>query len=233
MALQYRRASYAEALGTLVPVKVPGFRQPILLRAGTSDAQVFLQHIMQDEMAFPVSRTPTHILDGGANVGLASLVLAKRFPEARIAAVEPEQENYRVLCANTQSYPNITPVNAALWRSDQPLYVHQGADGSSWSFRVSTAEKEQHHAIEGITIPTLARRLGWPGFDLVKLDVEGGEKEIFDHGPDTWLDQTSVVAVELHDRFVPGCTEAVLGCLDPTLWVREAHGEYAVFRRPP
>ena len=43
--------------------------------------------------------------------------------------------------------------------------------------------------------------------DIVKLDIEGAEKEVFDRCD--WLNRVRVVAIELHDRFKPGCSAAV------------------------
>lgn len=45
--------------------------------------------------------------------------------------------------------------------------------------------------------------------DLLKLDIEGAEKEVFLHGSEEWLDQVDVIAVELHDRLEPGCRAAL------------------------
>jgi len=230
MALQFRRASYAATHGTLVPINVPGIRSPIFLRTATSDSQVFHQHFIAEEMGFPVSHTPEYILDGGANIGLASLFLATRFPGARIAAVEPEGGNFELLCRNTSAYPNITPINAAIWSSDRSLYVHEGDDAGAWSYRVSSTTNAESPVVDGVTIPTLLRRLEWPKFDLIKLDIEGGEKEVFGSGPTGWLAQTSILAIEFHDRFVPGSTDAVMSAIDSDVWTQETYGEYTIFQ---
>jgi hypothetical protein len=43
--------------------------------------------------------------------------------------------------------------------------------------------------------------------DLVKIDIEGAEKELFSE-PHAWLDQVQSMVIELHDRYQPGCSRA-------------------------
>ena len=45
---------------------------------------------------------------------------------------------------------------------------------------------------------------------LIKLDIEGAEKEIFDAGDLDWMNITHAIMIELHDRFRPGCEAAFL-----------------------
>ena len=40
------------------------------------------------------------IIDGGANVGLSLRGFARDFPQAHVIAVEPDDDNFRVLAAN-------------------------------------------------------------------------------------------------------------------------------------
>jgi len=55
---------------------------------------------------------PKVIIDGGSNVGYASVFFANRYPDARIISVEPEASNFRLLVKNTRSYPNVTRIRA-------------------------------------------------------------------------------------------------------------------------
>ena len=51
-------------------------------------------------------------------------------------------------------------------------------------------------------------KLGTNHLDILKLDVEGSEIEIFQSGG-SWLDRVDVIIVELHDQIRPGCREAL------------------------
>ena len=51
------------------------------------------------------------------------------------------------------------------------------------------------------------QRLTIPFIDLLKVDIEGAEKEVF--GTCDWIGSVRCLVIELHDRFKPGCREAV------------------------
>jgi len=48
--------------------------------------------------------------------------------------------------------------------------------------------------------------------DLLKIDIEGSEKEVFEACD--WQDRIGSAVVELHDRFRPGCSQAVNHALE-------------------
>ncbi len=54
------------------------------------------------------------IVDCGANIGISSVWYAQRYPRARIIAVEPEPENFRILSMNAANYPNIVAVQGGV-----------------------------------------------------------------------------------------------------------------------
>ena len=58
-----------------------------------------------------------------------------------------------------------------------------------------------------ITIPSLLERFGGGGLDIAKIDIEGGELELLTSNL-AWLDRTTAIAIELHDRIASGCTQA-------------------------
>ncbi len=80
-----------------------------------------------------------------------------------------------------------------------------------------------------MTVAQIMDASGFSEVDLLKLDIEGAEADLFRDGPPDWLKRVTNVAVELHDRFRPGCTERVLDALQG--WNRTKHGEYDVFTR--
>lgn len=74
---------------------------------------------------------------------------------------------------------------------------------------------------------TLLRDQSWEGVDLFKLDVEGAEARIM-RGPLAWLARTGAVAIELHDRPVPGGANALASALGSVDCVIAAHGDSVV-----
>jgi FkbM family methyltransferase len=166
---------------------------------------ILVDHEYDFDVPFPV-RT---IIDAGANIGLASVYFANTFPTARIIAIEPEVGNFRMLVRNTQAYPNVTPIQMALWKSDGQLSVGlpdppTGASGE-WSFVVSNSGSGQ--TVEALTLETITRRFAISFVDILKIDIEGPEKEVFEACD--WANSVGFVMIETHDRFRDGCGAAV------------------------
>lgn len=187
-------------------VRIPGLRAPVLVRRGGSDWPTFEKVFVDQEYGVDMpGAAPRLIIDAGANVGYATLFFARKFPEARILAIEPEASNFAQLVTNTRAYPNVTPIQAALWgRAERLAITNPGAD--SWSFRVSAADGAG--GVRGVTIPELLALAGAERVDLLKLDIEGAEKDLFEHGAEEWLGRVGLIIAELHDRNRPGCSRA-------------------------
>lgn len=181
---------------------------PLHIRMRTSDLLVYRDILLSREYDLPElpSLEPQTIVDIGANIGMASIHFATRFPNAHVYAIEPEPGNYAVLAKNVLPYRNITTSQCAIWSSDGPVRIDKNPqDHWPWACRVSDTGTE----VPGLTMETLMLRLGLPTIDLLKIDAEGAEYEIFS-APHEWVDRVKLMIVETHDRFVPGCHDALL-----------------------
>jgi len=185
---------------------VEGVQHPLFLRLATSDAEVYRDIFLRQEYHFPTSFSPRTVVDVGANCGMTSVFYANLYPEATIVAIEPETSNYEALVKNTCAYPNIIPIHGALWSTDGevelfppwPYWKRWG----KWGFRV-----RKGNGCRAVTLTTLMREVGIEAVDILKIDVEGAEREIFSNCD--WIDKVKLLAIELHDREYPGCSEAV------------------------
>lgn len=193
-------------------VRHPLAREPFAVRCPTSDIAACEQVFHKHEYAFRVSREPRVIVDAGANIGLASIYFATRFPGARVIAIEPEDSNVGLLRHNTGPYSTITVLHGALWCRDEPLDVVDRGFGK-WGFITEPTGGRQPAAstvaqkTRGVTVPTLMKEFGLEDIDIFKIDIEGAEKELFEHCGG-WIGRTHALIVELHDRMKPGCTAA-------------------------
>lgn len=101
---------------------------PIRLRLPPSDVPTYKQVFLDGEYDFSVKAPPNVIVDTGANIGLASIYFSNRYPHTRMFAIEPEQTNFERLKVNGAPYPNIVPVQDALWnRNEEINLVDPGA----------------------------------------------------------------------------------------------------------
>jgi FkbM family methyltransferase len=228
------RRDYTLPPGTPFRAPTPTLPHPVWLRAGTSDAVVFQQILVWEELRFALPDPPRLIVDAGANIGLASVWFAHRHPGARVVALEPEPANFEMLRRNAAPYPNIEPRRQALWSRPGRLRI-TNPDAAAYGFQVgeegTMPPAADDGVVESVDVPMLLREAGADRIDLLKLDVEGAELEILRDGADRWIDRVGTLAIELHDRFRPGCSEALERAIAGRGFTRERVGEYVVLRR--
>ncbi len=223
------RTRKVTALGDIA-IQLPGLAAPLTVRRGTTDFAIFEQIFVNREYELPFSFSPRVILDVGANTGFSAIYFATTYPNARIYALEPEPSNFRMLQLNTQPYANITPIQKALWSHTGPAFIVDAANETKDGFQVSGSSGSLQ--IQGITMDDLLEELGVNSIDLLKLDVEGGEKEIFNADSSRWLSKVDVLAVELHDSRVPGCSRAFYLATAAEDFAEYRRGENIVLYRP-
>ena len=74
-------------------------------------------------------------------------------------------------------------------------------------------------------MPTILREFGIEKVDVLKMDVEGAEKDIFENNASEWLPRVGLLCIELHDRIRPGATRAVYSSVIHLDFVKENRGE--------
>src|ERR1700722_3160905 len=194
-----------------VRVGVPGIAHPVHLRLRTTDVALCQEILLRGQYDWAFSETPKVIVDVGANIGMAAIFYANKSPESKIIAIEPEPSNYQMLKKNTVLYPNITAIHAALWQEDAQLDIFNPGTGNT-TFRTQAADKsrssEGRPMVRGIRFDTLMKDLGIGYVDLLKVDIEGSEKEVFEHSRG-WMDEVGRLAVEIHDWIQSGCGDSV------------------------
>lgn len=193
------------------------------VRPHSSDLDCLKQTFLNEQYLPPFDLKPKVIIDGGANIGAASIYFAKKFPEATIFAVEPEVSNYELLKKNCAELTNVVPLRAALWPRSEPLAIEE-PDAEKWAFSVRKVDFGES-SIRGIAIDELMQEVGIDHIDLLKLDIEGAEKELFESISTNWLDRVNTIVIELHDRFKPGCAQAFYSALHGRRFTQEIRGE--------
>lgn len=198
----------------------------LIIRKKTTDTTVFFQIFISKEYDPPVKLSPKLIIDGGANVGYTSVWLAEKYPAAEIIAIEPESANFEILKKNTEKYKNIKAVKAALWPKNIELGVSDNRSGS-WGFSVNetSAASSKENKVAAIKIDELLRMSGQDEISILKLDIEGAEKELFAENAENWLGKVKVIMIELHDRKKPGCSESFYSATSKYQWDKYERGE--------
>ena len=193
----------------LIKVERKDIKNPFYLRPGTSDISAFDQLFGRHGYDFDANPLPEIIMDAGANIGLASIYFANKFPDAKIIAIEPEESNFRLLQKNAAPYKNIIPLQAALWNRNEEICVVDSGLGK-WGFM--TEEKKADggskrnfcHYIKGMTVDGIMREYHLLKVDILKIDIEGAEKEVFSD-TSLWIGMVDAIIIELHERMKAGC----------------------------
>lgn len=122
----------------------------------------------------PDTESPV-IIDCGANFGLASLYLSRKFPGAQILAVEPDPEIFAILAANVKEYglENVRLINAAVsGQSGKMTFYCEGSDSGTL---VPVDSCRQTIEVDCVTLDSLLTQKT----DFLKVDIEGAETDVF------------------------------------------------------
>lgn len=198
-----------EALGDRGQVSVRYRGRRLTLRLGTSDILVLFSVFEREDYGLELSSPPQWIIDAGAYTGFSSIYFAQRYPAATILALEPDPSNFALLVRNARPYRNIIPLEQALWHRDGHIALRDPGTGH-WGFYVAADEPQDsppRGRVEAVSVRTLVERFAIDRIDLLKLNIEGAEKEIFEEAED-WSWRVRAIVAALHDRFRPGCAEA-------------------------
>jgi FkbM family methyltransferase len=200
----------------------------LIIRNNTSDHFVFRDIFLFKEFKLPVTSNPKLIIDTGAYIGLSSLYYSLQFPNAKIIAVEPESSNFQILTTNTELHPNIQRINAGIWSKNTRLKIVD-SQSEKWAFTVTEADESDTEAIKAVTIDEILTDSGFEQIDILKIDIEGSEKEIFSRNSENWLKKVKIIVLELHDRLIPGCSDSVYNALKKEEWQEYKKGEKVIF----
>ena len=191
----------------IIDLKIPGKNKNVKLRIPSSDPWVFKQVFLDKEYDFKTINSPKFIVDAGANIGLASVFFAELFPDAKIIAIEPEKSNFILLKKNVADYPNIIPLQAALWNHNTKINICDSGLGE-WGFmtqEISDNTQKIEHAVDALTVDEIIKKFNLEKINILKIDIEGAEKEVFQN-TECWINNVDALIVELHDRMKSGCS---------------------------
>lgn len=205
----------------LFKIKFKKTNQIVIIRKNpSSDLNVFNQVFRDNGYAkvielFKANFTifKLNIVDAGANVGYTSLLFNNHFSDVSIIAIEPSENNFNILKENI-AINNIKAklIHGGVWSKNAYLnLVRDFRDFSDWAIRVE--ESEVVTDLKAYSISEIIKDANWKTIDILKMDIEGSEKKVFEKGADTsFLKITKCIAVEIHDEF--DCRDAIYKVLN-------------------
>jgi FkbM family methyltransferase len=141
------------------------------------------------------------IVDCGANIGASVLWFASRYPRAHVLAVEPAADNFELLRQNCAQL-DVDLRLAGVASEDGFASLIDVGEGSL-AYRTTPAGPES--GLPTFSLPTLLKSKSPSTYTpfLLKLDIEGAEKPLFD-GDCSTIANFPIIIMEPHDWFLPG-----------------------------
>lgn len=141
-----------------------------------------------------------HVIEVGANIGTHTIPLAKAVPHGSVHAFEPQPVVFQNLCANLSANccENALAWPSAVGSEKGRLVVPPVDYASPGNFGgISLKASGEGVSIEVLRLDDYAR--GFESLRLLKIDVEGMEKQVIDGGKETIKRLRPIMYVE-NDR---------------------------------
>ncbi len=169
---------------------------------GVSNLVYFGSYFEYDELRFceRYLRPGDHVVDGGANIGLVSLLLCRWVgDQGSVTAFEPAPTAARQMRGNLElnRVANVELIEAALGAHDGTTQLIADMDVSNQLVREAPGD----HAVETVRVVRLEEVLEDRAYALVKLDLEGAELDAL-RGAEALLaaDRLPVLLLEAYDH---------------------------------
>lgn len=147
------------------------------------------------------------VIDIGANVGMVSIYLAKKYPFLKIYAFEPVKQNYENLLRNIEinNIPDdvITAENIAITKDRRNINIitpldNTGASSSVIERHLTSINSNINPNIKTITFDDIFEKYNIDKCKLLKIDCEGAEYEILYSASENNLKKCNNMRAEFH-----------------------------------
>ena len=184
-------------IGFRYPAPVGAVRLWLRSNAG-ADAFTHSEVFERQYYRLPLRAAPATLLDLGANIGLSAIYLARLFPGSRLACVEPVADNLRLLARNLALNGVAAEIIAAAADiRDGVVVMERQAMDYAHKVAEPTSPAASLFRVSGMSIPSMMRRMGWARINLLKIDIEGHEKQLFSQDCE-WLHDVDALCLEYH-----------------------------------
>jgi FkbM family methyltransferase len=137
------------------------------------------------------------IVDVGANIGQFASAAKLFFPAARVVSFEPDPDTYADLRVNTRALTDVELHNVGLGNRDEVLSFHRHELSVMSSFSAEAAGVAQHRGSTELPVRRLDAVLdSGDRPDLLKIDVEGFERQVLEGAWET-VSRSRYVLIEL------------------------------------
>ncbi|MDO8512023.1 MAG: FkbM family methyltransferase [bacterium] len=174
------------------------------LRTETNDAFIFKEVFIDNCYNLPPSIAGQTVVDLGAHIGTFSL-LALRHGAEKVIAVEPDMVGFQILKQHLSKFPNIVFYNNAIWKNNtddimlcgpsKKLPTHYRALETTSANLPPVCQKAKPITLAEIFLEQRLEKI-----DILKIDIEGGEIEVFSSLPQEYFAKINNIVGEWHGQ---------------------------------
>lgn len=178
-----------------------GKKVPLCIRTYSGDFDIFYEIFWKKTYYIPEVLFSTGnkiIMDLGANIGLTSIFFALQYPNAKIYALEAEEDNYKILEKNVSFSENIISKHGAIDTKDGIVFL--SSPDLSYNFKISDTVTEIGEKVQAYSMKSYMELLEIDHIDLLKIDIEGLEQSLLKNNNE-WLNNVDNIIIELHDPY--------------------------------
>ena len=134
--------------------------------------EIFVEEIYASNKNLEVFK----ILDLGSNIGLSVAYFKMRFPDVIIEAYEPDKNSFELLRKNIRenNWEKVIANEKAVSDENGFVFAEQQKEKASVNSNFSTAGKDESKVAAKDILEILHQ-----SFDIIKMDIEGGEWKVF------------------------------------------------------
>ena len=182
-----------------ISLKLRSLDFPISFRPGgdnvtiMNDAALLINTVIRREYGkIQPSDDPIWMIDAGAYIGDTAAFFLSRYPGLNIIALEQWEEPYNMAIENLKPYgERVILLKKALWGSETTMRV--GGDSTDASSR------DYGFEVNCTTIPALMRQYSIDRLDILKIDIEGAELNVFASEAERWLHLVDLIIIEIRE----------------------------------
>lgn len=141
-----------------------------------------------------ILRSDSRVLDLGANAGRFTQAIVERFG-CEVIAVEPNPEMFDQIAP----HPRVLKLPYAMTASTGPVEFHISDFSLGSSLGRPSGQQQNTITVLGKNLEELIREVGWSRIDLLKMDIEGAEIDVFGSCADRILQSIAQMTIEFHD----------------------------------
>lgn len=182
-----------------------------LLTNQVLDAIVVKDTIIDDDYQVSTIKQPIKtIIDIGAGIGDFTLMVAKKFPQAKIFAFEPNPEQFFLLKENIKLNNVKNVKNYKIAVGTKKFYLLNLFSFNIHSSTVKTNESKKTIKVKGMRLDKFINGK----VDLIKIDCEGAEIDILKSISNNKMGLIEKIVIEYHNNIIQNEDKKILKILN-------------------